>query len=58
MMMKATRRPDSRQSSPPSPRNVPQIHVDVDRMKAKSMGVPLSDVFDTLQIYLGIAVCE
>jgi multidrug efflux pump len=25
----------------------------VDRLKAKSMGVPLSDMFDTLQIYLG-----
>ena len=32
---------------------VPQISLDVDRIKAKSMGVPLSDVFDTLQIYLG-----
>jgi multidrug efflux pump len=32
---------------------VPQIYLDVDRIKAKSMGVPLSDVFDTLQIYLG-----
>jgi multidrug efflux pump len=27
--------------------------VDVDRVKAKSMHVPLSEVFDTLQIYLG-----
>jgi len=27
--------------------------VDVDRIKAKSMRVPLSEVFDTLQIYLG-----
>jgi multidrug efflux pump subunit AcrB len=25
----------------------------VDRLKAKSMGVPLTDIFDTLQIYLG-----
>lgn len=32
---------------------VPQYFVDVDRVKAKAMGVPLSDVFDTLQIYLG-----
>jgi multidrug efflux pump len=32
---------------------VPQLYVDVDRTKAKSMGVPLSDIFDTLQIYLG-----
>ncbi|HSU54808.1 MAG TPA: efflux RND transporter permease subunit [Candidatus Dormibacteraeota bacterium] len=32
---------------------VPQLKVDVDRIKAKSMRVPLSDLFDTLQIYLG-----
>ncbi|HSJ04327.1 MAG TPA: multidrug efflux RND transporter permease subunit, partial [Verrucomicrobium sp.] len=33
--------------------NVPQLQVDVDRTKAKSMGVALSDVYDTLQICLG-----
>jgi multidrug efflux pump len=33
--------------------SVPQLFVDVDRIKTKSMRVPLSDVFDTLQIYLG-----
>ena len=33
--------------------NVPQLYLDVDRVKAKSMQVPLSDVFSTLQIYLG-----
>ena len=32
---------------------VPQIYVDIDRVKAKSMGVALSDVNDTLQTYLG-----
>jgi multidrug efflux pump len=32
---------------------VPQFHVDVDRIKAKAMRIPLSDVFDTLQVYLG-----
>jgi len=32
---------------------VPQLFVDVDRVKAKSMNVTLSDVNDTLQIYLG-----
>jgi multidrug efflux pump subunit AcrB len=32
---------------------VPQIYVDVDRVKAKSMGVALSEVNDTLQTYLG-----
>src|SRR5207302_10510681 len=32
---------------------VPQLKVDVDRIKAKAMRVPLSEIFDTLQIYLG-----
>jgi multidrug efflux pump len=31
----------------------PQMFVDVDRTKCKSMGVPLNDVFLTLQVYLG-----
>jgi multidrug efflux pump len=33
--------------------NVPQIDSHVDREKAKTHGIPLSDVFDTLQVYLG-----
>jgi HAE1 family hydrophobic/amphiphilic exporter-1 len=32
---------------------VPQLFADVDRDKVKSLGVPLTDVFDTLQAYLG-----
>jgi multidrug efflux pump len=32
---------------------VPQLYVDVDRVKAKSMAVALADVNETLQIYLG-----
>ena len=31
----------------------PQLYVDVDRAKVKTMGVPLTEVFDTLQAYLG-----
>ncbi|MBS1209671.1 MAG: bpeF [Proteobacteria bacterium] len=33
--------------------NVPQLDVDLDRVKAKQLGVPITDVFDTMQIYLG-----
>ena len=33
--------------------SVPQLFADVDRVKAKHQGVPLSNVFDTLQAYLG-----
>ena len=35
--------------------NVPQLFVDVDRVKAKTMGVPLSTVFNTMRAYLGSA---
>ncbi len=33
--------------------NVPQIDVDLDRTRAKQLGVSVTDVFDTMQIYLG-----
>ena len=33
--------------------NTPQLDADVDRVKAKVMGVPLQNVFETMQINLG-----
>src|SRR3546814_18946783 len=33
--------------------NVPQLDAEVDRVKAKAQGVPLTELFDTLQTYLG-----
>jgi gold/copper resistance efflux pump len=33
--------------------NVPQIDVDIDRTQAKLLNVPLDNLYDTLQIYLG-----
>ncbi|HEX3139007.1 MAG TPA: efflux RND transporter permease subunit, partial [Rhizobacter sp.] len=33
--------------------NVPQLYADIDRTKARQLNVPVTDVFDTLQIYLG-----
>jgi multidrug efflux pump len=33
--------------------NVPQVDAAIDREKAKTLGVPISDIFDTLQVYLG-----
>jgi multidrug efflux pump len=33
--------------------SVPQLDVQVDRERVKTYGVPLTDVFDTLQVYLG-----
>ena len=34
---------------------VPQIYVDIDRVKAKSLGVPLDSIFGTMQAALGSA---
>jgi multidrug efflux pump len=33
--------------------NTPQMYVDIDREKVKTLGVPLQDVFNTLQVQLG-----
>ena len=33
--------------------DVPQLYADVDRVRARQLGVAVTDVFDTLQIYLG-----
>jgi multidrug efflux pump len=35
--------------------NVPQLDAEVDRVKAKAQGVSLTELFDTLQTYLGSA---
>ena len=34
---------------------MPQLDAEVDRVKAKAQGVPLTELFDTLQTYLGSA---
>ena len=33
--------------------NVPQLYADIDRTKARQLSVPVTGVFDTMQIYLG-----
>jgi multidrug efflux pump len=33
--------------------NVPQLYADIDRTKARQLGVPITDIFNTMQIYLG-----
>jgi multidrug efflux pump len=33
--------------------NVPQLNVNLDRTKAKQLGVSVTDVFNTMQVYLG-----
>jgi hydrophobe/amphiphile efflux-1 (HAE1) family protein len=53
MMVNGSQMPGMAQVFTTFTTGVPQLYVDVDRDKAKSMGVALSDVYDTLQIYLG-----
>jgi multidrug efflux pump len=33
--------------------NVPQLYADLDRTRARQLGVPVTEVFETMQIYLG-----
>lgn len=33
--------------------NVPQLSIKLNREKAKQLGIPITDIFDTLQVYLG-----
>ena len=33
--------------------NVPQLYVDIDRTRAEQLGIPVSTIFSTLQVYLG-----
>ncbi len=33
--------------------NVPQLNVELNRVKAKQLGVPVADVFQAMQVYLG-----
>ena len=55
LIAKAARsRPSSVACSPASRSMCRSLYADVDRVKAKrQLGVPVTDVFDTLQIYLG-----
>jgi multidrug efflux pump len=53
MMMKANTNPGLLGNITTFRANVPQLWLEVDRVKAKSMNVPLSNIFDTLQTYLG-----
>ena len=49
----ANQRPEIAQAYTTFRANVPKVFVDLDREKAKTLGVPVSEVFQTLQAYLG-----
>ncbi len=53
VLMKAMQSPELTGMMASFQTNSPQIDVDIDREKAKSQGVPLTDIFDALQINLG-----
>jgi multidrug efflux pump len=52
-MAKATKAPELAGLFSSYQVNVPQLYADIDRTKARQLGVPVTDVFDTMQIYLG-----
>jgi hydrophobe/amphiphile efflux-1 (HAE1) family protein len=49
----ARRRPEIASAFTAFRPGVPQLDAQVDRAKSKALGVPVSDVFETLQIFLG-----
>jgi hydrophobe/amphiphile efflux-1 (HAE1) family protein len=53
LMVKASQTPGLAGNLTTFRANVPQLWLEVDRVKAKSMNVPLSNIFGTLQTYLG-----
>jgi hydrophobe/amphiphile efflux-1 (HAE1) family protein len=53
IMDAARQRPELAQTFTGFRPGVPQLDAQVDRAKAKALGVPISDVFTTLQIFLG-----
>jgi multidrug efflux pump len=53
LMMKANQTPGLGGNITTFRADVPQLWLEVDRVKAKSMNVPLGNVFGTLQTYLG-----
>ncbi len=53
LVFAANQRPEIAQSYTSFSANVPKYFVDLDREKARTLGVPVSDVFQTLQAHLG-----
>ncbi len=53
MVYSANQSPDIARAYSTFRANVPQVFVDLDRQKAKSLGIDVANVFTTLQAYLG-----
>ncbi|MFW5490574.1 MAG: efflux RND transporter permease subunit [Desulfovibrio sp.] len=52
-MLAAMKRPEIQYTFTPFSASVPQLFIDVDRDKVKKLGIPLDQVFQTFQTYLG-----
>lgn len=53
LIMAAMKEPEIAQPFTPFTASAPQFYADIDREKALMLGVPLQNVFETLEIYLG-----
>ncbi|NSY41084.1 efflux RND transporter permease subunit [Leisingera sp. ANG59] len=53
LVYSANQRPEIAQSYTTFRANVPQVFVDLDREKAKTLNVPIAEVFQTMQAHLG-----
>ena len=53
LMAKANQQPELKGVFTTFSANMPQLRIEVDRNKAKALDIPLSDIFNTLQIYMG-----
>ncbi|MEM9578299.1 MAG: efflux RND transporter permease subunit [Pseudomonadota bacterium] len=53
LVFAANQRPEIAQAYTSFSANVPKLFVDLDREKSRTLGVPVSDVFQTLQAHLG-----
>ncbi|MCG7495540.1 efflux RND transporter permease subunit [Vibrio sp. Of7-15] len=53
MISKANQQPEIQFTFSTFRANVPHYYVDIDRVKAKQLGIPLTDIFQTLQSNLG-----
>ncbi|MDH6533847.1 multidrug efflux RND transporter permease subunit [Parabacteroides sp. 52] len=49
----ASRAPEIQSISSAMQAEIPQLYFDVDRDRAKALGIPLSDIFSTMKAYLG-----
>lgn len=55
MVIKANQSPEIAMAFSTFRADIPQIFIDINRLKAKALGIPVTDIFSTLQAQLGSA---